>query len=349
MYFYLFNLEVYMFFSLARFVIPTFLLLVLCLPGCNDSGSGGPAVGLVIDAAGINDKSFNAAAWEGAQRAADELDADASFRLPEDGSFAANIAYYADAGADLTVGVGTLLQGELAESARANPGLNYALVDGSYDPVMDNVLGLTFAADQAAYLAGYLAAGVSRTGVVAVFGGMDLTPVAAIMDGFARGVARYNQVHGDSVQTLGWNADTQTGTFLDSFDDAEAGQAAAEVFIAQSADVILPVAASAGHGAAWAAKAAGGVSVIGVDTDWTVVLPEYADVILTSVLKDIADAVYMAIQKVDAGTFAGGTWKGTLANGGVGLAPYAGAAHQVSQALQEELDNIAAEVISSGL
>ena len=120
---------------------------------------------------------------------------------------------------------------------------------------------------QASFLAGYLAAGVSKTGVVATFGGGNQPPVTLFMDGFVDGVAKYNEVHGTAVRALGWDKAKQDGAFTGDFEDINKGKALAEGFIDQGADVILPVAGQVGEGAASAALERGGVSVIWVDSD----------------------------------------------------------------------------------
>ena len=132
---------------------------------------------------------------------------------------------------------------------------------------------VVFDTAQASYLAGYLAAGVSKTGVVATFGGGNQPPVTLFMDGFVDGVAKYNEVHGTAVRVLGWDKAKQDGAFTGDFEDINKGKALSEGFIDQGADVILPVAGQVGEGAASAALERGGVSVIWVDSDGYETLP----------------------------------------------------------------------------
>ncbi len=90
----------------------------------------------------------------------------------------------------------------------------------------------------------------------------------------------------------------------------------------EGADIIMPVAGPVGLGTAAVAKERGNASIIGVDSDWVLTNPDYADITLTSVLKNMDITTKDAIKAAKDGTFKGGVTVGTLTNGGVGLAPY---------------------------
>jgi len=114
----------------------------------------------------------------------------------------------------------------------------------------------------------------------------------------------------------------------------------------EGADIIMPVAGPVGLGTAAAVQERGNAWIVGVDNDWAVVNSDYAAVILTSVLKNMDVTTLAAIQSVVDGTFAGGTanlTRGTLANGGVGLATLASV---VPAGLQAELDQVRADIIA---
>ena len=202
------------------------------------------------------------------------------------------------------------------------------------------------------FQAGYLAAGMSKTKKVATFGGQKLPTVTIYMDGFWDGVQYYNQKHGTNVQVLGWNEKTQNGSFTGNFTDITAGQRLTNTFISEGADVIFPVAGNVGLGAAKAvqnADAAAGtqkVNMMWVDVDGCISTAQYCKYFITSVNKGITVSVRNAVQTAAKGTFKGGTYVGTLANGGVGLAPYHDFAAKVPQALQSELAQIKADIIS---
>jgi basic membrane protein A len=199
---------------------------------------------------------------------------------------------------------------------------------------LPNVLGLTFATDQAGFLAGYAAAAGTQTGKVATFGGINIPPVTIFMIGFEAGVKYYNEQNGTEVEVLGWNSAAADGSFTGNFDSLDDGRSFAESFVQEGADIIMPVAGPVGLGSAAYCQETGSCKIIGVDTDWTVSSPEYADVIYTSVMKNINIAVYDSIKAVVDGTFAGGVYLGTIANGGVGLAEVAGASDDLKAQLE---------------
>ena len=154
---------------------------------------GGGAVCEVTDTGGVDDRSFNQLAFEGAEAAEERFGWEP--RVIESVSatdFEPNIASFVDQGdCNLIVTVGFLLGDATAAAAEANPDQEFAIVDFAYDPAIDNVQGLVFVIDQAAFLAGYIAADQTQTGVVGTFGGVNIPPVTDFMEGFAQGVAYY--------------------------------------------------------------------------------------------------------------------------------------------------------------
>jgi basic membrane protein A and related proteins len=176
--------------------------------------------------------------------------------------------------------------------------------------------------------------------------------VTIYMDGFYDGVQYYNSQHHTNVQVLGWNEASQNGSFTGNFTDQTAGQQLTQTFITEGADIIFPVAGNVGLGAAKAvqdADAAAGsqkVNMMWVDTDGCVSAPQYCKYFITSVEKGIQTAVKGAVSNAANGTFTGGNYIGTLANGGVTLAPYHDFASKVPGALQSELATVKADIIS---
>ncbi|MCB0102709.1 MAG: BMP family ABC transporter substrate-binding protein [Anaerolineales bacterium] len=334
------------------FVMAALIVASLVLAACGGgAASGGDAikVGEVTDLGGIDDKSFNANGWAGAQKAAEELGVEAKYlESTQQSDYAKNIQQFLDEDTNLIVTVGFLLGVDTATAAKANPETHFAIVDYAYPDCFDpaeegkscgsttelpNVLGLTFQIDQAGFLAGYAAAGSTQTGKVATFGGINIPPVNAFMIGYEKGVMYYNEENGTAVEVLGWNTEANDGSFTGNFDSLDDGRSFAESFVQEGADIIMPVAGPVGLGSAAYCQESGACKIIGVDVDWTVSSPEYTDVILTSVLKNINVAVYDAIKAEVDGTFAGGIYVGTLANGGVGLSDVAGASDELKAGL----------------
>jgi len=301
----------------------------------------------VTDTGGIDDRSFNATAWNGVVMAQDQLGAEGKYlESQQQTDYERNIQAFIDEGCNLIVTVGFLLGDATAAAAEANPDQAFAIVDFAYDPAIDNVLGLTFATDEAAFLAGYAAAAMTQTGAVGTFGGLQIPTVTIFMDGFALGVQYYNEQKGTNVQVLGWDPEAQSGLFTGNFESTDDGRTLGTTLMDEGADIIMPVAGPVGLGTAAAIQERGSGYLIGVDTDWTISAEQYADITLTSVMKMMDNAVFTASQQVADGTFTGGTYVGTLEDEGVGIAPL----HADAPAeLNAELEAVAAEIIAGNI
>jgi basic membrane protein A len=307
----------------------------------------------VSDTGGIDDKGFNANAWKGMQDAAAELGIETKFlESKAETDYERNLQQFIDEKCDMIVTVGFLLGDATAKFANANPLTEFAIVDFAYDPKIQNVTGLVFQTDEAAMLAGYLAAAMSKSGKIGTFGGINIPPVTIFMNGLAAGINYYNQKNGASVELLGWDptaADGKgDGTFTGDFSDKDKGKQVTLSFIQEGADVIVPVAGPVGLGAAAAVQENkdNGVMLIGVDTDQFESAPEFGDVTLTSILKRIDNAVKAAIKSSYDNTFMGGVMNNTLANEGVGLAPFHDFDGAVSADVKAALDDLKAKIIS---
>lgn len=299
----------------------------------------------VTDTGGIDDQSFNQTAYKGITDAVDAglASEDSDFLESQaDTDYVPNIQSFIDAECDLIVTVGFLLTDATAEMAQENPDQLFQIIDSTMPEPLDNVQGAIFGTADAAFLAGYLAAGVSESGVVATYGGIQIPcGVTCFMDGFVYGVRYYNETNGTDVQVLGWNPETQTGTFTGDFENLDNGRNVTQAFIDDGADVVLPVAGPVGLGSAALAQEVGDVWVIGVDADWFVTVPEYEDVILTSVLKGLDVAVFSAIESVVNDSFEPGPRLYTIEENGVGLGQIAS---DVDAGLQSEVEDLRASL-----
>ncbi|MEO7124315.1 MAG: BMP family ABC transporter substrate-binding protein [Lacisediminihabitans sp.] len=329
---------------------------LLALSGCAsaptssaDSSASTFCARMVTNSGGLHDRSFNESSWAGLQAAEKKYSISAKVLVSTgETDLAPNVDQAVASNCGFILTVGYELAPATQKAAKANPKTDFALVDETVDA--PNVKPIVFDTAQASYLAGYLAAGVSKTGKVATFGGGNQPPVTLFMDGFADGVAKYNEVHGTTVQTLGWSKATQDGVFTGDFEDTTKGVSFTQNLIAQGADVILPVAGQVGEGAAAAALAAGNVSVIWVDNDGYDTLPaKYRGILLTSVLKNTQDAVASIAKSSKDKTFTNTPFVGTLKNGGVGIAGFHDMASKVPSQLASEVKDLQAEIVSGAL
>ena len=306
---------------------------------------------MVSDSGGFDDKSFNQTSHKGLTDAKAELSIETGqveSQTPAD--FAKNIQSMVDANCNIIVTVGFLLGDDTLAAAKKNPDIKFAIVDNNDPktyPAAKNLRPLVFNTAQSSFLAGYLAAGMTKTKKLGTFGGQNLPTVTVFMDGFSQGVDYYNKQKSADVQVLGWNAAKQDGQFTGDFEDIKGGQRTAEGLISQGADIVFPVAGPAGLGALQAAKASGGkVNAIWVDTDGCVSAESYCPNIITSVYKGLDVAVHAAIKAAKDGSFSNEPYVGTLENDGTGLTPFHEFDSKVPAELKSELDALKADIIS---
>jgi basic membrane protein A and related proteins len=328
------------------------------------AGTGSKVLGcMVTDTGGINDRSFNASSWAGMQAAA-AANPNVTVKYLQSttqSDYTPNINTFISEKCNIIVTVGFLMGAATEAAAKANPTQKFAIVDCSYasgcitgakEPNIDQ---LVFNTVQDGFLGGYLAAGTTKTGKVATFGGIELPTVTIYMDGYWDGVQYYNSKHGTHVQVLGWNEQTQKGSFTGDFTNQTKGQNLTQTFISEGADVIFPVAGNVGLGAAKAVQSADQsagstkVTMEWVDVDGCVSAAQYCSYFITSVEKGIVAAVKSSVLSVSSSTFTGGTYVGTLANGGAVLAPFHDFASKIPQALQQELTTVAQGIESGSI
>ncbi len=329
------------------------------LPGADTS------VCYISDTGGVDDRSFNQKIHTGFTRAEEELGIEYSF-VESTGAadYAPNLLDAVNKECDLIAPAGFNFGPATVESAEANPDQLYAIFDydifdfsdpdNPVDVELENVRELTYQTDEAALLAGYLAAGMTKTGKVATYGGVLFPTVTIFMNGFTAGVRLYNQDNGTNVEVLGWNADDQTGTQISpdpavGFDNAAEGRRVTEDFIAEGADIILPVAGPTALGTVAAAEDAGDVSVIWIDDDGCVSVPDSCSLFLTSVLKFLDNSAFQSVQDVINDAFTGGLYVGTLENEGVGLAEYHEFDAEIPQELKDKIEELRQGVIDGSV
>jgi basic membrane protein A and related proteins len=302
---------------------------------------------MVTDQGGLDDKSFNASAWKGMQAAEADASTDVEIKnVPStsEADYEPNLTSFVNQKCDFILAVGGLMGAATEKIAAANPNQQFGIVD--YKAPQANVYSMQFDTAQAGFLAGYLAAGYSKSGKVGTYGGIKIPPVTIFMDGFAGGVKYYNEKKGKNVQVLGWDTATQNGSFANTFISAPDGKKASDTLLAQGADVIMPVAGGTGAGTMEDA-AAGKFAGIWVDVDGCESTP-YCKGILTTVVKNIPDAVRDAVLKGAKGeTLKGAPGTiGTLQNNGVSIAPYHEFDSKVAADLKAEVDQLKKDIIS---
>ncbi len=299
----------------------------------------------ITDTGGVDDRSFNQTVWEGFQQAEEELGIEiAVLESESEADFDPNIRAFIDRGCDLIVTVGFLLGDATAEAAEANPDQLFAIVDFAFeDETYDNVREILFETDEAGFLAGYVAAGTSESGIIGTYGGINIPTVSIFMDGYLAGAEYYNEEHGADVVVEGW--DGQDGLFTGDFESQDEGRRVTDSLLEQGADVIMPVAGPVGLGTATALEDFGEGLMIWVDTDGYVSAPEFGDLMLTSVLKRMDVASFTVIEEVINDEFEGGLFLGDLENEGVGIAPFHDHEDTVPDEVKDAIDDLRQGII----
>ena len=316
---------------------------------------------MVTDTGGINDKSFNQSSWAGMQAAAAPGKNITVKYLPSTttSDYAKNITTFENEKCGVIVTVGFSMGPATQSAALASPKQKFAIVDCSYasfclstkphPQIAHNITQLVFNTVQDAFLGGYLAAGMTKTGKVATYGGQKFGTVTIYMDGFWDGVQYYNKQHGTHVQVLGWSYSSQNGTFAGNFTDITAGETIGNTFIHDGADIIFPVAGGVGLGTAKAVQTADtagkNIAMLWVDSDGCVQAATYCEYFITTVEKGITTSVKFAVLGAEMG-HGGSTYVGTLANGGAVLAPYHFWTTKVPAKLQNEVKALQAQIIA---
>lgn len=313
--------------------------LSLMAAACGGTSADIKKVGLVTDVGTLEDKSFNEASWVGAQAGAKDLGGTANNIVTKDPKdYAANIKTFVDQGYGIIVTVGFAMGDATTIAAKEYPKVKFIGVDqgvcvdedGKGDPtfackgdaktLLPNYQGLIFKEEQVGYLAGVLAAAVSKTGVIGAVGGINTIPaVPRYINGYRNGAASVNPDIDVKVAYVSTD-------ITKAFSDPGTGKSIAQQMIGQKADSIFQVAGLSGAGSIEAACAAPDVIGIGVDVDQSKSLPGDVSCVLTSAEKKLVDAVQAAINKIGDKTDVGGTvvWDASSTPVGVGLAPYQG-------------------------
>jgi basic membrane protein A len=327
----------------------------------SSDGGGGEATSdfsacQVTDTGGVDDRSFNQTAYAGLEQAGESIGFEPEvLESQSEADFEGHIQTFIDQGCDLIVTVGFLLGDATAAAAEANPDQNFAIVDNDFfdaeaeeDISYDNVRELTFATDEAAFLAGYVAAATTETGTVGTYGGINIPTVTIFMDGFQAGIEYYNEETGENVELAGWDAaNPDGGLFTGDFETQSLGRDATEQLIDQGADIIMPVAGPVGQGSIEAIRAGGGNErLIWVDTDGCTQLPDDCDLFLTSVMKNMDVAVHDVTVAAAEGDFEGGLYTGTLENEGVGIAGFNEFEDEVPDEVKQTVEDLQEQIIA---
>jgi basic membrane protein A len=304
------------------------LVLIALLAGCGSSSSSAKPSGsataagegestspggssplklaMVTDVGGLGDKSFNDSAYAGLQEAKARLGADVQVLQSKSAAdYQPNLTTLADEDEDEVFAVGFLMSKDLDEVARTYPKRHFAIVDAtSQEP---NVASMTFREQDGSFLAGALAAMVSKTKTIGFLGGVDITLLRKFEAGYVAGAREVDP----NVKVL--------VKYVGSFEDVASGKELAGVMYDGGADVVYVAAGKSGLGAIDEARARTNDYVIGVDSDQDALAPGK---VLTSMVKHVDVAVFKIAQEAQSLKVPAGNVEFGLKDGGVGLTDF---------------------------
>jgi basic membrane protein A len=306
-------------------------------PTTDDSDCGAEeniCIGLVTDTGKVDDKSFNQAAWEGTQLAAEQVGAFSKYiETVDPKDYANNIGQFAAANYDTIVTVGFLMAEATIEAANEYPDIDFIGVDQFQGEAVPNLAGLVFREDHAGYAAGYLAGLMTQTNKIGTALGTDtVPPVKLFGEGFKAGAIAANP---EAEVTLVYHEPNN------AFGDPEWGAAESRKQLDQGADVIFAAGGATGNGGLIeiAKDPGAGTSVfcIGVDIDQYFTVPQAAPCLLTSAEKKLVLGTETLVKASVAGQMEGGNFVGPT-----GLAPY----HDTDSVVPDDVKAAVDEVLA---
>ena len=284
-------------------------------------------IGLITDVGGVNDGSFNQSAWEGLEKAGEELGVEVNYlESATDADYQPNMETFVDEDYDLIISVGYMLADATREAAEANPDTKFAIIDDSSID-LPNVTSLMFKAEQASYLVGYVAGLTTKTNNIGFVVGMTNETMNQFGYGYCAGAIDANP----DITVQQFNAN--------SFADSATGKTMANTAITNGADIVFQAAGATGLGVIEACQEAG-VYAIGVDSDQSSIAPK---TVLTSAMKRVDNAVYDAVQELIDDKLEGGVQTFDLAAGGVDIAP---SQDLISDDVIKAVDEVKEKIIS---
>nr|WP_244953705.1 BMP family ABC transporter substrate-binding protein [Stappia indica] len=290
-----------------------------------------PAV--VYDLGGKNDKSFNEAAFIGAEKFKADTGIDyRDFEIQNDSQREQALRNFARRGANPVIAIGFLHANALTKVAKEFPDTQFAIVDEKVD--LPNVRSIVFKEHEGSYIVGKLAAMASQSGKVGFVGGMDIQLIRKFACGYKQGVKETNA----DIEIL----ENMTGSTGAAFNDPVKGGELAKSQIDRGADVIYHAAGATGLGVLQAAADAGKLG-IGVDSNQNAVHPGK---VLTSMLKRVDVAVEKAFTDAKDGKWTSGVYSLGLAEDGVDWALDDNNKALITEEMKSAVDQAKADIIS---
>lgn len=327
------------FFALLLTAVLALSLLAGCTKSQEDAqqqtGTSSDVSMAVVVAGTFGDRSFYDSSKEGADRLAKDLGVQVKTIECNNVDHTQQIRNAADA-AEIVVLVGWEFY-DVETVAPEYPDVHFIWVDNATSAPVANVLNITYAQNEGSYLAGYIAAAMSESGVIGAVGGEDSDTINDFIVGYTQGAEYYGTENGKAVNVV--------KNYAGTYDDPAKGKECALALHDQGADVIFQIASATGDGVFEAAKE-NGFYAIGVDSDQKYIDP---DTIICSMKKEVGSSIYDAVKRLLDGDSSlwGTTWVADMSNGYVGIG-YGedGAAQQVPDDVKTAVEELSKKIVS---
>ena len=326
--------------TISLLLVFAMILSAFALTGCSkDNGEGEELTVSIVVSSAFGDKSFNDSAKEGADKLAQDYGVKIKTIECQEENFKQYMVQAAEE-SDIVVPVGWQFY-EIPEVAKEYPDTKFIWVDNEAEGIADlpNVLCITYAQNEGSFLAGYIAAKMSQSGVVGAVGGEQNTTIDDFIVGYKQGA-------------LYANPDIKVVTnYANTYEDPAKGKECALALHNQGADVIFQIAGNTGNGVFAAAQEAG-FYAIGVDQDQKISAPEYDKQIICSMKKEVGLSIYDTIKTfIEEEKWEGArVWTSDMATGYVSIA-YGNedSEQQISDAIKSEVEEIAGKIVSGDI
>ena len=308
-------------------------IIALCLTSISMAQADDFRVGLILDKGGKDDKSFNAAGYEGVNRAKKELGIQFKYvEAMDDAGIESTMRSFAQKKFDIIVAIGFAMADPMKKVAPLFPDSKFAIVDAEVPGA--NVRSLLFEEHQGSYLMGAIAAIASKAGAIGFLGGMDVPLIRRFQMGYEAGAKKVNP----KIKII----TNYIGVTSEAWNNPAKGKELALSQFNQGADVIFAAAGASNYGLFDAAQDKKKLA-IGVDSNQNWVKPGF---VLTSMLKRIDLAVFDAIKDTKEKKFLGGVRRFGLADHGVDYALDKYNEKIFTPEMKKRADQIKAEIIS---
>ncbi len=323
--------------TLAMILVIAMVMGLMLLAGCKadtEVTTGCPETTLALVVAGtFGDRSFYDSSKEGADRLAQDLGVEVIYIECNNDSHTTQMQNAADK-ADIVVCVGWEFY-EINVVAPQYPDVKFIWIDNATEEPIANVLNITYAQNEGSFLAGYIAAAMSESGVVGAVGGEDSDTINDFIVGYKQGAEYYGTEAGKAISVV--------SNYTNSYDDPALGKNCAIALNEQGADVIFQIASAAGDGVFEAAKEKG-IYAIGVDSDQKYI---DEDVIICSMKKEVGNSIYEAVKQFlhEDESLLGTTWIADMSSGYVGIGyGEEGSTQQVSEEIKTAVEALATKI-----